>query len=137
MTEAVPTDTSPIDFPTLAAFDMEMTPEMATYFLAVVRIPVCKKFRVQVDSPKNTFLPDALQHHTPTLASLVASGAIATISISFYGVFYEASGVVVCLLYPESLANSLTWIVNHLHPVMPSVPTRLTISTLDFPVTPF
>ncbi|KAG8881660.1 hypothetical protein FRB97_009282 [Tulasnella sp. 331] len=135
MTEAVPTDMSPIELPVLTVFDMEVSPAIATYILAIIRVPACENFSIVVLNPRSTFLPDALQHHTSVLASLAASSAFTDISMSEYDFRYKADEAVsIRLIAPESQSDSLIWIVNHIHPPTLSVPARLIIGTPDFPV---
>ncbi|KAG8873425.1 hypothetical protein FRB98_009019 [Tulasnella sp. 332] len=133
--EAAPTHTPPIELPALTVLDMEVSPVVATYIFTVVRIPACETFNLVVVSPKNTFLPDALQHHASVLASRIASCSFADISVSEHDFHYKAGEVFsIRLVTPESHSDSLTWVVNHIHAPTLSVPTRLIIRTHHFPL---
>ncbi|KAG8880842.1 hypothetical protein FRB98_004718 [Tulasnella sp. 332] len=136
MREAAAIDTSLIELPALTIFDMEVSPAVAAYILAVVRIPSCEKFSLVAISPKSTFIPDALQHQIPLLVSRIASSGFIDISMSEHDLRYEASEAVsIRLVAPESRSDSLAWIMDHIHSLTLSVPTRLIISTRHFPLT--
>ncbi|KAG8887393.1 hypothetical protein FRB98_009703 [Tulasnella sp. 332] len=128
----LPTDTAPIELPALTVFDMHVNLAVATYILGVVRIPACEKFTIEVHGPHNTFLSDALRHHTSVLASRVASAPSIDISVTDSDLRYEASEISICLMPPEARPDDLTWIINHIHPL--SVPTSLIINTPHFPI---
>ncbi|KAG8843233.1 hypothetical protein FRB96_004221 [Tulasnella sp. 330] len=132
---AVPIDPSPIELPALTVFKMDLSVAIATYVLAVVRIPACKKFDLAASSPAITFLPDALQHHIPTLASRVASAPLVTIALEeAQNLFYDASeNVSINLFNSVSILDGLVWIIDHLHPSTLSVPIHLRI---DYPHLP-
>lgn len=133
--EAVPSDTSPIELHALIVLDMDLSSNITTYILAVVHIPACETFRVTVWNPKPTFLPDALRHHTSTLVSRITSTPLTVIIVSDQAVSYQAGGaVLIHLIYPVSRMESLNWIVGHIHPSAPSVPTRLSIYATEFPL---
>ncbi|KAG8862125.1 hypothetical protein FRB96_002155 [Tulasnella sp. 330] len=127
----LPTDTTPIELPALTAFYMHVNLAVATYILEVVRIPACEKFTIEVRGPHNTFLSDALRHHTSVLASRVASAPSIDIHVADPFLRYEASEISICLMPLEARPEDLTWIINHIHPL--SVPTSLIITSPHFP----
>ncbi|KAG8851761.1 hypothetical protein FRB96_009126 [Tulasnella sp. 330] len=134
MTEEAQTDAL-IELPALTVFDMEVSPAVASHILSVVRIPACEKFNLVVVSPKSTFLSDALQHHTSMLASRIACSGFVDFSIYEHDFIYKGGEVVsIRLIAPGSRSDSLTWIINHIHPPTPSVPTHLIIGARHFPL---
>ncbi|KAG8876424.1 hypothetical protein FRB98_007278, partial [Tulasnella sp. 332] len=112
---------------------MEVNAAISAYIFLVLRIPACEKFSIAVTILKYTFISEAQQHHTSVLTSQVAFAAVISISFSEQGLCYEASeGGSIYLKAPESLTDSLAWIINCIHRPEPSVHTRLSISTPDF-----